>query len=77
MARATPVIREGSTVMVVRAGSIEPGRWKVLAPVPHSDGRDPAFDIVRLEDGRRRISRRSQLLLFDGAEVPAEGQWRR
>ena len=77
MAHATPTVREGSTVMVLRRGRLEPGVWKVLAPVANSDGRDPAYDIVRLEDGRRRISRRSQLMLVDRAGAPAGGQTRR
>lgn len=77
MSRAIPVLREGSTVMVRRAGAVEPGLWQVLAQIANSDRRDPAYEIVRVEDGRRRISRRSQLLLWDPAGVSVEGGTRR
>ena len=59
-----PTIEKGAEVRVRGPRSGEFGTWKVVGPVAGSGSDDPDFDVTNLVSGRRRIFRRSRLMLL-------------
>jgi hypothetical protein len=59
----TTTITPGTTVKVRRPGPGERGRWQVTGRVHNSGLDDPAYDVQHQRSGRRRIFRRSRLIL--------------
>jgi hypothetical protein len=57
-------IDDGAEVAVKGGGAGERGQWKVVGRIPHSGWRDPAYDLVNVRDGRRRVFRASRLTLL-------------
>ncbi|HEY2960284.1 MAG TPA: hypothetical protein VGM21_19070 [Actinomycetota bacterium] len=57
-------IEKGAEVRVRGPRSGEFGTWRVVGPVAGSGPDDPAFDVTNLVSGRRRIFRRSRLVLL-------------
>jgi hypothetical protein len=65
MARARATLLEGTEVIVKGGSRLDKGRWKVISRVSYSGRRDPAYDLVNVSDGRRRVLRASRLALAD------------
>jgi hypothetical protein len=56
-------VTPGTVVRVRHPGPGERGRWRVLGRVANSGLVDPAYDVEHQRHGRRRIFRRSRLVL--------------
>jgi hypothetical protein len=56
-----PRLLEDGTEVLIEGDRPERGRWKVVGRIAHSGSRDPAYDIVNVRDGRRRVLRASRL----------------
>ena len=54
---------KGTEVKVRAPGTGEMGIWKIVGEVANSGPDDPAYDVLNTRSGRRRIFRRSRLVV--------------
>jgi hypothetical protein len=57
-------VTKGTRVRVRTPGALETGIWVIQGRVANSGVDDPAYDVTHTRSGRRRVFRRSRLILL-------------